>query len=154
MLHRLLGTESTLAPVIARAALGAVMLPHGAQKFLGWHGGPGFDATMQYFAGLGVPSPLGVLAIVVEFFGALALLAGGLTRLAAFTVGAQMLVAAALVHLPNGFFMNWFGAQAGEGFEYHILAAALAAVLTVTGGGAWSLDRLASTPPARVSVAR
>jgi putative oxidoreductase len=53
-----------------------------------------------------------------------------------------MLVATFTVHLPNGFFMNWTGAQAGEGFEYHILAGVLALALIVRGGGAWSIDRL------------
>ncbi len=43
-------------------------------------------------------------------------------------------------HLSNGFFMNWFGGQPGEGFEYHLLALALALPLVVRGGGAWALD--------------
>jgi putative oxidoreductase len=45
------------------------------------------------------------------------------------------------VHLPYGFFMNWFGNSAGEGFEYHILVIGICSALLVLGGGAWSLDR-------------
>jgi hypothetical protein len=40
---------------------------------------------------------------------------------------------------PNGFFMNWTGQQKGEGFEYHILAFAIALTL-IKGGGKWALD--------------
>jgi putative oxidoreductase len=46
-----------------------------------------------------------------------------------------------MVHLPNGFFMNWAGTQKGEGFEYHLLTIASAAVLLLRGAGAFSLDR-------------
>jgi putative oxidoreductase len=45
-----------------------------------------------------------------------------------------------IVHVPNGFFMNWFGQQAGEGFEYHLLAIGMAVALMITGGGRWSAD--------------
>jgi putative oxidoreductase len=38
--------------------------------------------------------------------------------------------------------MNWGGNQAGEGFEYHLLAIAIALALMFKGGGRWSLDRL------------
>ena len=46
------------------------------------------------------------------------------------------------VHLKHGFFMNWAGKQAGEGFEYHLLAIALAVALMITGGGKASIDFL------------
>jgi putative oxidoreductase len=53
-----------------------------------------------------------------------------------------MVVAALVVHRPNGFFMNWAGNQAGEGFEFHILAAAIAFAVVLGGAGRFSLDRL------------
>ena len=51
-------------------------------------------------------------------------------------------------HLPNGFFMNWFGAlPAGqEGFEYHLVVIALAAVVMLKGSGALSADRALTAP--------
>jgi putative oxidoreductase len=52
-----------------------------------------------------------------------------------------MLGAVATVHAPNGFFMNWFGNQAGEGFEFHLLALALVISLLLQGGGRASLDQ-------------
>jgi putative oxidoreductase len=42
-------------------------------------------------------------------------------------------------HIQNGFFMNWFGTQKGEGFEYHILVLGIALALIVKGG--LSFDR-------------
>jgi putative oxidoreductase len=67
-----------------------------------------------------------------------------LTRIAAFGVGGLMIGAIFMVHLANGFFMNWMGTQKGEGFEYHLLALAMAAALLLRGAGAFSLDRALS----------
>ena len=53
----------------------------------------------------------------------------------------NMLVAIATVHHVNGFFMNWTGQQKGEGFEFHLLAIALAIVVLIKGSGAVSIDR-------------
>ena len=139
---RLLATEADAGPAIARLALGAVMLPHGLQK-LGLLGGGGLEATLGFMTGaLGIPAPFAALAIFTEVAGSLALLAGALSRAAAAGIGAIMVVATLTVHLQHGFFMNWFGNQKGEGFEYHLLAAALAAVVVAKGGGALALDRL------------
>lgn len=124
-----------------RFTLGAVVVAHGAQKLLGWFGGYGFKGTMDYFTKtLGFPALLGFLAIVAEFFGSLSLVAGLFTRVAALGVGIVLLTAAYTVHRRNGFFMNWFGNQEGEGVEYFVLAAAIVLVLLVAGGGTWSLD--------------
>ncbi len=83
-----------------------------------------------------------ILAILAEFLGGIGLVFGLLTRIAAFGIACVMAVAVALVHAPNGLFMNWTGNQKGEGFEYHILAIAIALTLMVRGAGALSLDRL------------
>jgi len=53
-----------------------------------------------------------------------------------------MQLAAIMIHRPYGFFINWFGNQKGEGYEYFILAVGIAAVLVITGSGAWSLDHV------------
>lgn len=129
--------------LVLRLTLGLVILPHGAQKLLGWYGGYGFKGTMGFFTQtMRIPAPLALLAIIAEFFGPLALLLGLLTRPAALGIGAVMVVAALTSHLRNGFFMNWFGGQEGEGFEFHLLAAGIALALVIIGGGAWSLDAL------------
>lgn len=55
-----------------------------------------------------------------------------------------MIGAIFMVHLPNGFFMNWAGNQKGEGIEYHLLVLAVAAALLLRGAGAFSVDRALS----------
>ena len=143
VVHKLLATENTSLLTILRIALGVVMLPHGLQKTLGWFGGYGFTGTMGGFTSMGVPAFLAFLVITAESAGAVALITGFTTRIAAFGIGATMLVASQM-HKANGFFMNWSGQQKGEGFEYHILAIAIAVVLMIGGAGRFSLDRLIS----------
>ena len=141
--RRLLATANASGPAVARVALGAVLFPHGAQHALGWFGGYGFAGTMGWMTDtLHLPAPLAALAIVTELVAPVALLVGFAGRLAALAVGVFILVAAA-THTPNGFFMNWFGQMAAgkEGYEYHLLAAALAAVVALEGSGALSADR-------------
>jgi putative oxidoreductase len=135
-------TDDGWAGLILRLTLGIVMFPHGAQKVLGWYGGFGFDGTLGFFTGtMGMPWIIAFLVIVGEFFGSLALLAGFLTRFSAASIGVIMLGAITMVHLPHGFFMNWFGKQTGEGYEYHLLVIGIAAALTVIGAGKWSVDQ-------------
>jgi putative oxidoreductase len=139
----LLKTDDSFASLIARLTVGLVMLPHGAQKVLGWFGGYGFGATMNFFTGqLHIPALFAFLAIAAEFAGSIALITGFFSRVAAFGIVVIMVVAAFMVHTANGFFMNWAGNQKGEGFEYHLLAIGLALVVIISGAGKWSLDRL------------
>jgi len=144
MYKKVFATTDTWAPLVLRVTLGLLIFPHGAQKLLGWFGGYGFSGTMGFFTGtLGIPALFAFLAIVAESFGALGLIVGLATRVAALGVGATMAVAALVTYSQNGyFFMNWFGAQSGEGIEYHLLAVGVAMALIVSGGGKWSLDRL------------
>lgn len=140
LIAKVLGTDSTLVLTVLRIALGVVILPHGLQKTMGWFGGYGYSATLGYLGSIGIPAILGFLAILAESAGALALIAGVTTRIAAFGVGVTMLVAA-FMHRANGFFMNWSGQQQGEGFEFHILAIAAAVALVIGGAGRFSADR-------------
>ena len=144
MLHKLLRTNNDPVLTIVRLVLGVVFFAHGAQKMLGWFGGYGFRATMGFFEHSGIPAAFAFLAIAAEFFGGLGLLLGLLTRLAAFGITCNMLVAIATVHGRNGLFMNWTGAQKGEGFEFHLLVLAITFLLMLRGAGAFSLDRLLS----------
>jgi putative oxidoreductase len=142
-LGAVLATRGATAPLVARVSLGLLMFPHGAQHALGWYGGYGFRGTLGWMTGtLGFPASAAALAISVELLAPFALVLGLGGRLAALGIVGLMLGAIS-THLPNGFFMNWFGAlPAGvEGFEYHLLAIALAAVVLIDGSGAWSLDR-------------
>lgn len=134
-------TDDALAPVVMRCVLALVMFPHGAQKVLGWFGGVGFKLTLEMFTQqMHIPLGFALLAMAAEFLGPMALLPGLLTRVAAFAIGVDITVAALMVHIHNGFFMNWTGHQVGEGFEYHLLMAGLALALVIQGGGRWALD--------------
>jgi putative oxidoreductase len=141
LFERFLSTDQDRTLLFQRAVLGVVIFPHGAQKLLGWFGGPGFSDTMAFFTDtMHFPAPLAFLIIIAESLGALGLILGLGTRLAALGIAAVMVGAVLTSHLSFGFFMNWFGAQKGEGFEYHLLALALAMPLLVRGGGLLSMD--------------
>lgn len=144
MLTLLLRTTPDPMLTLLRLTLAVVILPHGAQKLFGWFGGYGFEGTMAYFASLGIPALFGFLAILAETAGGLALFVGLLGRLTAFAIGVNFVVASLLVHAQFGFFVNWYGTQAGEGIEMFLLGIAMALVLVVRGSGAWSVDRLLS----------
>jgi putative oxidoreductase len=140
-MKKVMATGNDVALTILRVVLGTVFFAHGAQKMLGWFGGFGFHGTMGFFTNMGMPAPLAFLIICTEFFGGLGLIVGLLTRIASFGIACLMVGAIFMVHLQNGFFMNWMGNQKGEGFEYHLLVLAMAAALLLRGGGAFSLDR-------------
>lgn len=141
MLQKLFATNKDVIPLILRLTLGAVMFPHGAQKVLGWFGGGGFNATLQGMTGMGLPAAIVVVVMIAEFLGSLGLIFGFLTRLSALGIISVMLGAIFTVHQQYGFFMNWMGNQAGEGFEYHLLAIGIAIALLIRGGGSFSIDR-------------
>ena len=139
---RLLSTDSSRTLAFQRVLLGLVMFPHGAQKLLGWFGGYGWSGTMGFLThGVGLPTALAGLIILIEFFGALSLITGTLTRFGALGIAAVMVGAVVTTHLHNGFFMNWMGNQKGEGFEYHLLAIGMALAVMVKGSGRMSIDR-------------
>jgi len=145
MFKEFLRTDNSPAQLFIRLALGIVMFPHGAQKVLGWFGGPGMTKTFQAFAGMGFPTWSVAALMVVEFLGAVLLVFGFLTRLWAVGIGASITICMFLSHVQNGFFMNWFGQQQGEGFEYHLLVIGICLALLIKGGGALSVDRQLSS---------
>ncbi|MCA8954126.1 MAG: DoxX family protein [Planctomycetes bacterium] len=137
----LLATDGGAAATALRLTLAIVMFPHGAQKALGMFGGHGWSGTMGFLTGtVGLPSFVAAGVILLEFLGPILLLIGLGTRAVALGFAGLMLGAIATVHGSYGFFMNWFGGQAGEGFEYHLLVIGIALALVFAGGGRWSLD--------------
>ncbi len=135
-------TEDSWSSLVLRLVLGVVIFAHGSQKMLGWFGGYGFSGTMAFFTQqMHIPAPLALLVFIAEFFGGLGLIIGFLSRVAAFGIACDMIGAVLTVHLPNGFFMNWSGKNAGEGFEYHLLIIAICAALMISGSGKCSVDR-------------
>jgi putative oxidoreductase len=146
MLAKLFNTDpDNYVQTILRLVLGIVFFAHGAQKMLGWFGGYGFSGTMNFFTHqAGIPAPFAFLAICAEFLGGIGLIVGFLSRIAAFGITCNMLVAIATVHHRFGLFMNWTGAQKGEGIEYHMLVLAITTAIMIAGAGALSIDGLLS----------
>ena len=138
----LFATNGGVSSLVLRLVLGFVMFAHGSQKVLGWFGGTTLFVTLNMFTQkMHMPLPLAAFVMAAEFLGGLGLIVGFLTRIAALGVACDMIGAIALVHWKNGLFMNWFGNQKGEGFEYHLLVIAICIALIIRGAGALSLDR-------------
>ena len=91
---------------------------------------------------LHLPSTLAFLVIAGELLSGIGLIVGLFSRIAALVIALTMVGAIATVHFRFGLFLNWFGNQEGHGIEYHLLAIALALIVGVQGGGAFSLDRI------------
>ena len=141
-MNRIIATNTNnWTALIARLAIGITILPHGAQKLLGWFEGYGFNGTMGFLTtGAGLPYILALLVILIEFFGSLFLIFGFLTRVSAFGIIALFIGVVSTSHINNGFFMNWgMEASKGEGLEYFILLFGLAVISLITGGGKASI---------------
>ena len=128
------------ALLIARVFVGSIFVAHGAQKLFGAFGGPGLSAIVQMMG------PLGYLVTVGEFFGGLGLIFGFLSRFSAASIILIMLGAIGMAHAKFGFFMNWTGQQAGEGFEYHLLAIGLLLPIVIAGPGRLAIGRVLPLP--------
>jgi len=138
-------TNNDYTGPILRLTIAMVLFPHGAQKLLGWFGGYGFTGTMQFFTDTrGLPWLVGFLVIIIEFFGSLLLLLGLGSRILAAAVAILCIGIILTSHLQNGFFMNWFGNQKGEGYEYFLLLIGLSIALLINGSGKFSVDKLLS----------
>jgi putative oxidoreductase len=128
------------ALLVARVVVGVIFMVHGAQKLFGAFGGPGLSAIVQMMG------PLGYLVTIGEFFGGLGLIFGFLSRFSAASIILIMLGAIGLVHGQFGFFMNWTGKQAGEGFEYHLLVIGALLPILIAGPGRFAIGRYLPLP--------
>ena len=147
MKHIIFVTSKDYTGLIIRMTLCAVMFPHGAQKMLGWFGGSGFSKEIELLQQLDIPWLVAVMVILIEFFGAISLMVGFASRLWSIAIGVLFIGIIFMEHLQYGFFMNWFGDQAGEGFEYHLLVIGLCVALLVQGSGKYALDSLICKTP-------
>ena len=141
MKKKLFRTSNSYAPLTLRLLLGIVIFAHGAQKLLGWFGGFGFEGNMHYFTiDRGLPWSIGFLVILIEFFGPLALFIGFATRIASLAIMTVM-TGILFTTFTDNFFMNWYGTQKTEGFEFFLLAIGMSLSLVISGGGKLSVDR-------------
>lgn len=142
MKDKMFETEDDYTGLIIRLTLGVVMFPHGAQKMLGWFGGHGFLKELELLQQMNIPWLVALMVILIEFFGAISLIFGFASRLWAIAFGGLFVGIILMEHYQYGFFMNWFGNQAGEGYEYHLLVVGLSIALLAQGSGRYSIDRL------------
>ncbi len=142
MKNYLFNTNNDWTGLITRLTLGLILFPHGAQKMLGMFGGYGFSGTMGFFTGtLHLPWIIGFLVIIIEFVGALSLMVGFASRIWSALTIVLFIGIIFTSHIDNGFFMNWFGNQKGEGYEYHLLFIGLALATLINGSGRYSIDQ-------------
>ena len=145
MKTKIFQTNNDWTGLIIRLTVGLIIFPHGAQKLFGWFGGPGFTGEMGFFTQtLHLPWFIAFLVIVIEFFGAVSLLLGFASRLWSIAMIILFIGIIFMVHTDNGFFMNWYGNQKGEGYEYHLLIIGLSLATLINGSGKFSADRLIS----------
>lgn len=143
MKQLIFSSDYSWAGLILRLVTGLIMLPHGLQKMFGLFGGYGFTGTMNYFTGtMKLPWILSFLVITLEVFCSAGLILGLGTRICALFLIIIMAGAIVTTNYRNGFFMNWFGNQAGEGFEYHLLFIGICIGILLTGGGKLAVDNL------------
>ncbi len=118
-----------------RFCTGAVLVPHGVQKFL--YGGAAATAKAA-LGGLGPDLSLALAYVTggVELVGGGLLALGLLTRLAALSIVVEMAVIVFVILWPNGYFWT------NRGFEYALLWGLLALACLFRGGGRYSVDRL------------
>jgi putative oxidoreductase len=131
-LGRLYAPLSDLGDVLLRVLVGGLFIPHGYGKLF-----VDTDKFFAFFAKLGISDGHFMTYFIgsLEFFGAIAIVLGFLTRPLAFMLFINMVVAALMVHLPKG-----WGVSSG-GAEYVVALAGISALLAIRGGGRWSLDR-------------
>jgi putative oxidoreductase len=139
MIGKLLHTDADYACTFLRIIAGIIIFPYGMQKLLGWFDGVGIKGTLEQMTVRKIPQFIGWLIIIGQSLGSIALIFGFLGRIAAgglFTI----FIGALIVHLPDGWAMNWFGRKDGEGIEYHVLLLSLLLIVIIRGSGAMSID--------------
>lgn len=147
MKSKVFQTNNDWTGVVTRLIIGIVLFPHGLQKMFGWFGGYGFNGTMDFFTGtVHLPWIIGFLVIAIEFFGPLFFMVGFASRIWSAITVILFLGIISTSHLENGFFMNWFGNQKGEGYEFHLLMIGLSIATLINGSGKYSVDEVISRP--------
>jgi putative oxidoreductase len=139
MIETLLQTNADYVYTFVRIIAGIAILPYRMQKLFGWCGGWGIKKTLKQLTLKKIPTFIAWLVILGQSFGSIALLTGFLGRIAA---GGLFIIftGALIVHLPDGWAMNWFGEKKGEGIEYHVMLLSLLLIVIVRGSGAMSID--------------
>lgn len=141
MILKIIKTDENWGQLIVRFALGLVIFPHGAQKMLGAFGGYGFTATLDALTTqMQLPWLIALLVVITEFFGSIFLIIGFASRVWSLAIVFLFIGIIFTAQLEHGFFMNWYGAQKGEGYEYSLLIIGMALSTFINGSGKFSID--------------
>jgi len=131
--------STDVSSLLLRIVAGAVFIPHGYSKVFGEGGPAAFSADLPSYH---IPAFLGYLAAYAEFFGAILLIAGLLTRIDALLLAGTMFVAVFVVQLPDA-----LHDPDGHGFsavlhtiELPLSLLAINAAIMLIGPGRLSLD--------------
>src|SRR6202034_1354903 len=127
--------EKDFAALVLRAAIGPMLIAHGANKVFG---AGGLEGTTGWFESLGL-RPAAVhapMAAATEIGSGILITLGAGNPLPSAAVVGLMATAAATDHRGKGFFVF------KGGWEYTAVVAAAATALAGLGNGRWSLDRL------------
>jgi putative oxidoreductase len=133
-----------IAALLLRVAGGAIFLPHGWSKVVGDAGPAAFAADVA--TNYGIPAFLGYAAAYAEFFGAILLIVGLVTRLDALLLAGTMFVATFIVQLPEALYE--VPADAIKAFvalraiELPLAMFAICVAVLLIGPGRVSLDHL------------
>lgn len=129
-------TPGNAGPLVLRMATAAVFFYHGTQMALGWFGGAGWHQTIETWTaatGLGLPSVIAPLVMVLAFSICAGLFLGFLTRLAG--IGVVLLMSGMLFAIGTTTFAD---------LQLPLMVWAAGLALFCVGGGALSLDRAIS----------
>ena len=124
-------SNTDLAAVLARIALGAMLLVHGwpkikdVRKTMGWVRSTGFPGGAVF----------ALLFSLLESFGAIALILGFLTQIVAILFALEMVA-------TSIFSKQKLGKKYVLGYELDVTYLVLALTVAILGPGAWSLDRV------------
>jgi putative oxidoreductase len=139
VIETLLQTDADYVCTFLRIIAGIIIFPYGMQKLFGWFGGPGIKGSLEQLTARNIPEFIAWLIIIGQSFGSIALMCGFLGRVAA---GGLFIIftGALIVHLPDGWQLNWFGAKKGEGIEYFVMLLSLLLIIVLKGSGALLVD--------------
>ena len=118
MIKILLQTDSDYFYTFLRITAGIIVFPYRMQKLFGWSRAPGFGipgikASLEQITARNIPKFIAWLIIIGQSFGSIALMSGFLGRIVA---GGLFIIftGALMVHLPEGWTLNWFGSKSTQ----------------------------------------
>lgn len=132
-------SKSDTGLLVLRVGLGCIFFLHGWMNIIA--GRESFIREMLNMAGWSPPAAMLWVITVVELLAGLALILGVITQWASLILVVEMIIAVALFHLRQGFFIVAIpNVPLAYGFEYHVALIAGLVCVWLSGPGGWALD--------------